>query len=114
MSIEQSIKEIAGQVFDERIGQLETVKVSNGVIDDATQERINTYELIARKPYLNRKETALYLDVSERSIIEWSNRPMNENPFPETFAGGNPRYQRKAIDEWILKERGRMRLRAVS
>lgn len=112
--LERAIKEIAEQVFSDHIESIESLRqTTNTQIDAATQERINTYELLTRKPYLTRKEAALYVDVSERSIIEWSNRLPDENPFPETYAGGNPRYKREEIDKWISREHGRVRLRTI-
>lgn len=83
-------------------------------IDEQTQEKIGQYQLIAHKPYLTRKEAAIYLDVSERSISEWSARPLEQNPFPESRAGGDPRYKREKIDEWAARETERRRLKLAS
>ncbi|GEM_PF-6202215 len=117
LTIEQTIRSIAEEVYDERerinADTSRSSATNNAVVDSATQEKINTYELLSRKPYLTRKEAALYLNVSECSIVEWSNRRMDENPFPETYAGGNPRYRREDIDKWISRERGRVRLKSV-
>lgn len=111
-NLEQAIKEIAEQVFSENIERIESMRLAtNTQIDAATQERINIYELLSRKPYMTRKEAAIYVDVSERSLVEWSNRLPEENPFPECYAGGNPRYKREEIDKWISRERGRSRLK---
>ena len=81
--------------------------------DEETQEMINQYALISHKPYLTRKEAAIYLNVSERSIAEWAARPAEQNPFPESYAGGEPRARRERIDEWTAREQLRRRLKAV-
>jgi hypothetical protein len=108
-------------VFDNRIRSIvreELAEVGAGqpttspvTIDDKAQEQINQYLLISNKPYLNRKEAALYLDCSERSIAEWSARPVGDNPFPVSNAGSEPRYKRERIDEWAVKESTRRRLK---
>lgn len=87
------------------------VALSPNAVDEATQEQINQYCLLAHKPYLSRKEAAIYLGISERSIGEWSARPPDQNPFPEARAGGEPRTKRTAIDEWAERERQRQRLK---
>lgn len=84
---------------------------SPAVVDEATKEQINQYCLLAHKPYLSRKEAAIYLGISERSIGEWAARPLDQNPFPEARAGGEPRTKRTAIDEWAERERQRQRLK---
>ena len=81
--------------------------------DPETQRLINQHRLIAQKTYLTRKEAAVYLSVSERSIAEWSVRPPDQNPFPEENAGGEPRYRRAAIDEWTRREKQRQRLKVA-
>lgn len=83
-------------------------------LDTETREKINTYALISNKPYLSRREAALYLGVSERSIAEWAARPPDQNPFPESHAGGEPRVKRQSIDEWAARENMRRRLKAAS
>jgi hypothetical protein len=80
-------------------------------LDEATLERIRLFSLVSHKPYLTKKEAALYLDVSERSIAEWTSRPQNQNPLPASYAGGEPRYLRKKVDEWAEREAGRKRLK---
>lgn len=85
--------------------------LSPAVVDEATQEQINQYCLLAHKPYLSRKEAAIYLGISERSIGKWAARPLDQNPFPEARAGGEPRTKRTAIDEWAERERQRQRLK---
>lgn len=81
------------------------------LIDEKTRAEINEYTRISHKPYLTRKEAALYLGVSPRSITEWAARPVDQNPFPESNAGGEPRARREAIDSWAEKEHQRQRLR---
>jgi hypothetical protein len=108
------IEEIARRVYrEERASEPEAAAPArhSPAADAATQERINLYSLVSHKPYLTRKEAALYLDVSERSIAEWAARPADENPFPESHAGGAPRAKRERIDEWVRRESARRRLR---
>jgi hypothetical protein len=81
------------------------------IVDDETRRAVQEQILISHKTYLTRKEAAKYLNVSERSIAEWAARPVNENPFPEEHAGGEPRYRRTAIDAWAAKEKQRQRLK---
>lgn len=80
-------------------------------VDEKTQEQVGRYLLISSKPYLTRKEAAIYLDCSERSIAEWSARAVGDNPFPVSNAGSEPRYKRERIDEWAEREAQRQRLR---
>lgn len=81
------------------------------VVDEETRRAVQEQILISHKTYLTRKESAKYLNVSERSIAEWAARPVNENPFPEESAGAEPRYKRVAIDAWTVRERQRQRLK---
>jgi hypothetical protein len=92
----------------------ETIKHLRGgatELDEATLERIRLFSLVSHKPYLTKKEAALYLDVSERSIGEWTSRPVSQNPLPAGYAGGEPRYQRQKMDEWAEREAQRRRLK---
>jgi hypothetical protein len=81
------------------------------VLDDETRRTIQEQALLAHKSYLSRKEVSKYLGVSERSIAEWSVRPVDQNPFPERNAGGEPRYKRTDIDGWAERERRRRTLK---
>lgn len=83
-------------------------------LDDATRKAIREQTVIANKTYLTRAEAAKYLAVSERSIAEWSARPTDQNPFPVSYAGGEPRYRRTAVDEWVTSEARRQRLKLAS
>lgn len=80
-------------------------------VDGQTQLAIQEQILLAHKSYFTRKEAAIYLGVSERSIAEWSARPANQNPFPESHAGGEPRYRRVSVDDWAEREGQRRRLK---
>lgn len=82
-------------------------------VDKDTREKVNQYLLISSKPFLSRREAALFLSVSERSIAEWAARPPDQNPFPESHAGGEPRVKRQHIDEWAARENRRRRLKAA-
>ena len=97
----------AERVFEEGRATPPPPELVDGQIRHAIQEQI----LISHKTYLTRREAAAYLNVSERSIAEWSQRPVNDNPFPVSNAGGEPRYRRAAIDEWAEAERRRQVLR---
>ncbi len=81
------------------------------IIDEETRQTIKEQVVLAHKTYFNRKEAARYLDVSERSIAEWTARPTNQNPFPVVNAGGDPRYKRTDVDEWARRERQRQVLK---
>ena len=83
-------------------------------LDEQTQEQLAQYTLLGCKPYLTRKEAAIYLSVSERSITEWASRPDDKNPFPESAAGDSPRYRRERVDEWAEREAHGRRLKLVS
>lgn len=83
-------------------------------VDDKTRRQVSEQLLISNKTYLTRAEAAKYLDVSERSIKEWSARAPEQNPFPEVRAGADPRYRRAAIDEWAEAEGKRQRLKLAS
>lgn len=83
-------------------------------LDEEACEAVREQILIANKTWLTRKEAALYLQVSDRSIAEWSTRPIKENPFPKGRAGGEPRYRRSLIDEWVEREQQRQRLKLAS
>jgi hypothetical protein len=83
------------------------------LLDDATRQAVQEQILLSHKTYLTRKEAAKYLNVSDRSVAEWSARPPDQNPFPEENAGGEPRYRRAAIDEWTRREKQRQRLKVV-
>jgi hypothetical protein len=88
-----------------------TAPASTGLVDDETRRRVAEQLLLSNKNYLTRAEAAAYPGVSERSIKEWSARSFEANPFPEVRAGADPRYRRKAIDEWAEREGQRQRLR---
>lgn len=83
-------------------------------MDEETRERVRSYTLLSHKPFLTRPEVALYLDVSERSIEEWSQRPDDRNPFPEDRAGSAPRYNRMKVEAWLEREARLRRTRAAS
>ncbi len=83
------------------------------LIDEQTKLEIQEQVLISHKTYLTRKEAAKYLNVSERSIAEWAARSHDQNPFPESKAGSEPRTKRAAIDEWAGREQQRQRLKIV-
>jgi transposase len=83
------------------------------LVDEQTRQLIAEQVLISHKTYLTRAEAAKYLQVSGKSIGDWSKRSAGENPFPERNAGGEPRYKRTDIDEWAEHERRRLTLKAV-
>jgi hypothetical protein len=106
------MRRIARQVFvEEKIDSGKGPIASASVVDDVTREAISRYQIISHKPWLTRRETAIYLGVSERSIAEWSARPDDQNRFPESNAGGEPRYRREQVDRWAEAENARQRLK---
>jgi DNA-binding transcriptional regulator YiaG len=114
--LEQEIERIAEPVA-ERVARkvlAETPRNSVGEVDAETQQLISQHALISKKTYLTRKEAAVYLSVSERSVAEWSARPADQNPFPEENAGSEPRYKRALIDAWTQREGQRQRLKLAS
>lgn len=112
----EEIEAIARRVYRQEKGHEQASRPPEAevaLLDRETQDKINLYFLISHKPYLTRREAAIYLGVSERSIAEWSVRPADQNPFPESRAGGEPRVRRESIDEWAAREGTRRRLKAV-
>lgn len=87
------------------------VPSATDVIDEASREAIREQVLISNKTYLTRREVALYLNISERSIAEWSVRAPDQNPFPVSYAGGEPRYKRTTVEEWAVAEGRRQKLK---
>ena len=100
-------REEAERVFE---GARETPPPAD-FFDERARRAIQEQILLSHKSYLTRREAAMYLSVSERSIAEWSARPANQNPFPESYAGGEPRYRRTSIEEWAEREGQRRRLK---
>jgi excisionase family DNA binding protein len=90
---------------------IQNLRLTGPQLDEATAALIREQMLLASKSYLTRKEAAMYLNVSERSISDWAARHANDNPFPMVYAGGEPRVKRKCIDEWAEHERTRQRLK---
>ena len=103
------------RAVDARVRPLEetikSLRSGKAELDEEARQAIAEQALIAHKTWLTRKEAAKYLGVSERSIAEWAARPVNENPFPESSAGSEPRAKRERIDEWADHEKQRQRLK---
>ncbi|MDD5044686.1 MAG: polymer-forming cytoskeletal protein [Candidatus Omnitrophica bacterium] len=51
--------------------------------------------------YFNAEELARYLEVELNSILEWA----NNGKIPATKEGNDWKFERKAIDSWIIKEK---------
>jgi len=51
--------------------------------------------------YFNAEELARYLEVDLNSILEWA----NNGKIPATKEGNDWKFERKAIDSWIIKEK---------
>lgn len=51
--------------------------------------------------YFNAEELAKYLEVDLNSILEWA----NSGKIPATKEGNDWKFERKAIDSWIIKEK---------
>ena len=90
--------------LDRRDAERKPAAPSDSQLDDEALKTIRQYEIISRKPYLTQAECALYLDVSDKSIQEWAQRPDEDNPFPEERAGSAPRYNRMKVDAWVERE----------
>lgn len=109
--LDERIRRIVAEALasgDERAGR---AAAAADVLDDVSRKVIREQTVIANKTYLTRAEAAKYLGVSDRSIAEWAARPLDQNPFPVSYAGGDPRYKRVAVDEWATAEARRQRLK---
>ena len=51
--------------------------------------------------YFNAEELARYLEVELNSILEWA----NNGKIPATKEGNEWKFERKAVDTWIIKEK---------
>lgn len=111
---EQLLKQAVKAIIEEAREESLPMAAPAETLDAKTKEQIAHYTLICHKPYLTRKEVAVYLSVSERSISEWSARPPELNPFPVSAAGGEPRFKREYVDEWAEREAQRRRLKLAS
>ena len=111
-----AVRSVLEELLDERgLVAAPSQSASNATpIDEKTRERIAQYALISHKPYLTRKEAAIYLNCSDRSISEWSARQADRNPFPVSAVGQDPRYKRERIDEWANREGQRRKLKIAS
>ena len=109
--LEEVVEEIARRVYHEEESKRKTAHPPP--MDERARALVSQYEVLCHKTYLTRREVAVYLSVSEKSIAEWARRPPDQNPFPEAYAGGEPRTRRQKIDEWVEREADRRRLRAV-
>ena len=113
MSLEDELREFvrreARAVFGELIPTRLPEVAQKVELDDETRKQIRRYAVLAHKPYLTKAEAALYLDVSEKSVEEWSARADADNPFPEDRAASAPRYNRMKIDGWVEREARRRR-----
>jgi excisionase family DNA binding protein len=114
-SADQLLKLAVKAIIEEtRADSSAPIVAPSETLDAQTKEQIAQYALLCHKPYLTRKEVAVYLSVSERSISEWTARASDRNPFPESAAGGEPRFKREHIDEWAAREAQRRRLKLAS
>lgn len=84
------------------------------VVDDATRETIQQFQVLCQKPYLDKEEAAIYLGCSGRSLDEWAARPVTDNPLPVGFAGSHMRVKREKLDQWVEREAQRKRLKMAS
>lgn len=109
----KEIERIVERTLSQRQPAALPMAASREILDETTIERIKQFNFVSNKPYLTKKELAIYLDVSERSIAEWIAMPMDQNPLPVSNAGGAPRFKRERVDEWAEREAQRRRLRAT-
>lgn len=113
--LDERIKRVVAETLASGEGETKLGAVAVGdVLDETARRVIREQAVIANKTYLTRAEAAKYLGVSERSIAEWSARPADQNPFPVSYAGGDPRYKRTAVDDWAATEARRQRLKLAS
>lgn len=110
--LDERIRRVVAEVLASR--EERAAPAGGDLLDDRAKQAIREQAVIANKTYLTRAEAAKYLGVSERSIAEWSARPTDQNPFPVSYAGGDPRYKRTSVDEWAAAEARRQRLKLVS
>lgn len=109
--LEDNLKSFVEAIVAERLASLP--RPEPAPVDSETQQQIAQHELIAHKTYLNKKEIALYLGCSERSIEDWSARAPNDNPLPAGYAGSDMRAKRENLDKWVEGEAQRKRLKLV-
>lgn len=109
--LDERIRRIVAEAFSSRRDDVQAKPSPADALDETTRRTIREQTVIANKTYLTRSEAAKYLSVSERSIAEWSARPPEQNPLPVSYAGGEPRYRRTAVDEWAVAEARRQRLK---
>lgn len=87
-----------------KVAEARPALASADVMDEGTCAAVRELVLLSHKVYFTRGEAAKYLQVSEKSIGEWSRQPAEENPLPVAYAGADPRYKRAALDEWAAEE----------
>jgi hypothetical protein len=109
--LDERIRRIAEDVLHKIDDGRTPAPGATDLVDEKTRRQVAEQLLLSNKSYLTRAEAAAYLGVSERSIKEWSARPVDQNPFPEVRAGADPRYRRVAVDEWAEREAQRLRLK---
>jgi hypothetical protein len=114
-NIEHTIEEICRRIYRNMQSSDQAQRPSSSdVLDEPTLQKIRQFTILSNKPYLTKKDAAIYLDVSERSITEWASRPPEQNPLPVSNAGGEPRFRREKIDEWAERENQLRRLKLAS
>jgi hypothetical protein len=101
-ALEDALKPLIERIVEARLASLPRPKAESA--DAKTLEVIRQLQIISSKPYLNKQELMLYLDVSDRSIEEWSQRPPDKNPLPVVRAGRDLRIKRERADEWMERE----------
>lgn len=112
--LDERIRRVVSEALESHDKRAGHGQAPSDALDDVTRQAIREQTVIANKTYLTRSEAAKYLGVSERSIAEWSSRPIDQNPFPASYAGSEPRYKRSAVDEWLESEARRQRLKLAS
>jgi hypothetical protein len=93
--IEQSMREIMKSAVEEAIAPLS--KEIDGL----------KHQIKSLLGQMTIKQAAEYLNCTEQSIRNWSDRAEDENPFPIHYAGSDPRFIRAEIDLWTLREKER-------
>jgi hypothetical protein len=111
-ALEDNLKSFIEAIVEERLASLPRIVPT--AIDEDVQKQIAQHQLIANKTYLNKKEIALYLGCSERSVEDWSARAPKDNPLPVGYVGSDMRAKRESLDRWVEGEAQRKRLKLAS
>ena len=104
--LEQTIKEIATEVFDDRLAEVER-RFETTESEDAVKLK-HTLAQIMAKPFLRLTEAALLLNVSESQLRKQiklaGNKKGSDDPIPFTDRLGIILFNREELIEWVNKK----------